>query len=219
MPRAVGPDAGLSRRPATSRWAAPRLCSVRAQGVRSPPAPASHGSSGAVPPKPACTPQSAPAPINPSSAGRPRRKKAEKETITIRSIRARVATSPARAAAATVMPLAEDATTCAAPPDAGGAGSKDGVPVTAACTSCHECQCAPAVTVPATPADAAAMSTPVAIAAALRRITATGIHMRRGRTPPEPCLHQPFAVECRAAQDRQREARRDRQEQRSDGQW
>src|SRR5258708_2970844 len=71
-----------------------------------PPAPASHGSSGAAPPKPACTPQSAPAPINPSRAGRPSRKNAEKDTITIRSIRASVATSPASAAAATVIPLA-----------------------------------------------------------------------------------------------------------------
>src|SRR5450756_774944 len=150
-----------------------------------PPAPASQGSSGAAAPKPACTPQSAPAPINPSSAGRPSRKKAENETITITSISARVATSPASAAAATVIPLADEAPAWAGTA-AAGAGSAGDDPVTAAWTSCHECQCAPAVIAPATPADAAAMTTPAARAAALRRSTGTGIQTRRRRTRPRP---------------------------------
>ncbi len=150
-----------------------------------PPAPASHGCSGAAPPKPACIPHNAPAPIKPSRAGKPSRKKAEKDTITIASINARVATMPAKAAAATVIPFADEAPACMGA-FATGAGSVVDDPVTAACTSCHECQCALAVTAPAAPAEAAAISTPAAMAAALRRSTAIGIHTRRGRTRPRP---------------------------------
>src|ERR1700674_3651362 len=139
-----------------------------------PPAPASHGCSGAVSPNPACIPHREPA-------------------TTRASINARVATMPASAAAAMVMPFADGAPRLTGA-DAAATGSA-GEPVTDARTSCHECQCAPAVIVPATPAarppanerqcapavivpapppEAAAMSTPAATAAALRRRVATG---------------------------------------------
>src|SRR5438093_857568 len=119
-----------------------------------PPAPASQGCTGPAPPNAACAPHNAPAAIRLNTAGNPSRKNAAKLTTTIASISASVATIPARPAAATVTPGAG-----AAGPDAGVDATSCGsaaCPLTAARTSDQECQCALALTVPATPADAAA---------------------------------------------------------------
>src|SRR5712692_5076801 len=70
-----------------------------------PPAPTSQACSGADVPKPSCVPHTDAAATRPSMAGTPRRKKAEKLTTTSTSIRASVATIPARPAAAIVVPL------------------------------------------------------------------------------------------------------------------
>src|SRR5437660_10602812 len=70
-----------------------------------PPAPASQTCRGADVPKPAWIPQAIAAATRPSNAGAPSRKKAAKLTTTSASIKASVATTPARAAAAIVAPF------------------------------------------------------------------------------------------------------------------
>src|SRR5438552_5913771 len=148
------------------------------------PATANHAWSGADGPKPSCSPHSPPTPARTTRAGIPNRKKAAKLKTTSPSISASVATMPASPAAATVVLVGWTLVVCAVI-DATGVGSI-GDPVAAARTSDHECQWAPALTVPARPADAPAISTPAATATALRRITAKGSQLRRRRVRPRP---------------------------------
>src|SRR6266571_8165665 len=151
-----------------------------------PPAPTSQTCSGSVAPKPRCVPQPNAAAINRSSAGAPSRKKAAKLTTTSASIKARVATSPASAAAATVTPFTDDGPEGASPssePDEAGWAAGAAV---AALTSDHECQPALDVITAATPAGATASSRPATMAAALRRNVLSCSHTRRRRTRPTP---------------------------------
>ena len=104
--------------------------------------------------------------------------------MTMTSIRASVATIPARPAAAMVTPFAGDE---GWPPGAEATSCGSACPPATAARTCgHELQCALPLTEAATPAGAAAISTPATMAAPFRRSTPSWSHTRLRRTRPRP---------------------------------